>query len=214
MLLTRPLLKYCGNHSLEDIQVTVDSGADYIGVVFAKSKRQVEAKQLQEWLKATALRENQKLVGVFVNPTLKELDKVFASVSLDILQLHGHESIQFLKSVKERYSCPVWKVIHHTEESFELMRSFAGVADGYVIDKKTSSQWGGTGIRFDWSYVPAYIEEAQKQSVPIMIAGGINPENIGDLLPYKPIGIDLSSGIEQDGRKNRQKIEQLEKRLT
>jgi phosphoribosylanthranilate isomerase len=70
-----------------------------------------------------------------------------------------------------------------------------------------------TGVSFDWTYIPTYLNEGKKQGVPVFIAGGINPDNIEHVLDYQPDGIDVSSGIEENGRKSRKLIRQLEERM-
>jgi phosphoribosylanthranilate isomerase len=93
------------------------------------------------------------------------------------------------------------------------MRQYAGVADGYVVDSRVSGAWGGTGVAFDWSNVPFYLEEAARQAVPCFIAGGITPENVERLLAYRPYGIDISSGIEENGEKSVEKMKEIEKKV-
>ncbi|MBU8907252.1 phosphoribosylanthranilate isomerase [Desertibacillus haloalkaliphilus] len=209
----RPLLKYCGNHSLSDLQATLESNADFIGVVFAESKRQVTADQVVEWLKEVELSPQQQLVGLFVNPSVTEIDDVLQRVPLQVIQCHGNESKELVSSIKQTFGLPVWKVIHHHKGGLEQMKSFHGVCDGFVVDSKVKGQWGGTGETFDWSSVPPYLEEGKRQGVPVFIAGGINPNNVTKLLSFHPTGIDISSGIERDGQKDKAEISRLEERL-
>ncbi|QHE51093.1 phosphoribosylanthranilate isomerase [Pontibacillus sp. HMF3514] len=205
-------MKLCGNRSLIDLKTSIESGAEYIGVVFADSKRQVDPEELAEWLKQIQFKKNQKLVGVFVNPTIGELDGVMKNIDLDVIQLHGNEDIAHVLNIKERFPCTIWKAIHHTDASVELMNLYKGVIDGYVVDAKSKEAWGGTGKQFDWKAVPQYIEEAEMQSVPCFIAGGVNPENVFELASLKPHGIDVSSGIESEGKKDANKIEKIMRR--
>ncbi len=207
----KSLLKYCGNHSLEDIVITAQSSADYLGFVFAPSKRQVNARQVGQWLKKVEV--SQQIVGVFVNPTFREIDAVLEEVSLDVIQCHGEEQPEFLKTIKEKYHITVWKVIHHSSNALATMQTFRGIADGFVIDSKVRGQRGGTGVQFDWKAIPLYQQEAISQQVPYFIAGGINVSTITQLLSYDPIGIDLSSGIEINGRKSSEVKKQFEELL-
>lgn len=206
-------LKCCGNHSLQDFESSIKSGADYIGVVFAESKRKVQPRKLKKWLKEIPLQDHQKLVGVFVNPSVEELEWVLQYVNIDILQMHGNETVPQLLYFREITNKPMWKAIHHNEHALELMKIYDGIIDGYVVDTKHGHQWGGTGKRFDWEHVPSYLKEAEKQHVPCFIAGGINPENVGELLPYNPNGVDVSSGIESNGAKDYDKISKITERL-
>ncbi len=209
----RPLLKYCGNHSLSDLQQVRDSEADYVGVVFASSGRQVTATSLALWLNKVTLNNKQKLVGLFVNPTLEEITNVIKEVPLDIIQLHGTETPEFVAEIKEKCQLPLWKVIHHEIDALKKMEAYSSIVTAFVIDSKVKGAWGGTGITFDWSHIPTYIQEGRRLNLPVFIAGGINGENISDLLTYEPDGIDISSGIERNGMKDIDEMKRIEKRI-
>ncbi|WP_096200929.1 phosphoribosylanthranilate isomerase [Bacillus sp. FJAT-45350] len=210
----RPLLKYCGNHSLADLQHVVKSNADYIGVVFAESKRRVTPLELFTWLAEVKLRPEQKLVGLFVNATFSEIENVISKIPLDIIQCHGNETVSVVRELKEKLNLPIWKVIHHDEEAVQTMEQYAPFVSAYVIDSKVKDQWGGTGQVFDWSHIPSYIDEGIHLNRPVFIAGGINGENVHELVAYQPDGIDISSGIEEDGSKSSVKMTEIEKRIT
>ncbi|KIP20884.1 N-(5'-phosphoribosyl)anthranilate isomerase [Anoxybacillus ayderensis] len=206
------VLKYCGNRSLQDVQLVAKSEADYIGFVFAESKRKVKPQHVKRWLSVVQL-ETKQIVGVFVHPTMTSVASVLAHVPLSIIQCHGMETIQTVKQLKETFQLPVWKVIHHAPEAWTYMRAWKGIADGFVIDSGRKGAWGGTGISFDWRVVPYYMEEASRQGVPCFIAGGITPDNVEQLLMYEPFGIDMSSGIEENERKSEQKIKTIEQKV-
>lgn len=206
----RPLIKYCGNKSFEDLLVVTKSAADYIGFIFANSKRKVSPTEVEQWFKEVDL-QNKQTVGIFVNADLEEIDAVLANVPLSVIQCHGTESVDLIKRVKERTGLIVWKVIHHDEQAIQTMKEFSGVADGYVVDTKIATMWGGSGVSFDWESIPIYQQEANRQRVPCFIAGGIDPTNIENLLSYDIDGFDISSGIERDGKKDRTNIQTIEK---
>ncbi|WP_102345780.1 phosphoribosylanthranilate isomerase [Bacillus sp. Marseille-P3661] len=206
-------LKLCGNHSLQDLQRSTQSGANYIGIIFADSKRQVNPIECKQWLEKTKKLKHQKLVGVFVNPTLEEILTVLEHVPLDIVQFHGTETAEEIVEFKLLTNKTAWKVIHHDQDGLDQMRKFKGVADGYVVDSKVKGAWGGTGKTFDWKATPSYRKEAEVQGVPCLIAGGITPNNVDQLLAFEPLGIDISSGTETNGEKDLQKIELLVERL-
>lgn len=209
----KPLLKYCGNHSEDDLLASFSSKADYVGVVFVESKRMVTPNQLKNWLRAVPNRETKKLVGLFVNPTLDEIEKTLNDVPLDIIQCHGHETPNLIEEMKNQFQLPVWKVIHHSELGWRTMELYQDSVSAYIIDSKVKGQWGGTGQRFDWGHIPLYIKEGQRLKKPVFIAGGIHPNNVEELLEYQPNGIDLSSGIEVNGRKDREMMKLLEERI-
>lgn len=205
-----PLIKYCGNKSFEDVQVVAKSKAHYIGFIFANSKRKVHPVDVKNWLKKVDIHDK-KTVGIFVNAELKEIEAVLENVSLSVIQCHGTESVDFIKEVKNRTSLHVWKVIHHDDQGPGTMKEFAGIADGYVVDTKVANKWGGSGISFDWKSIPYYQQEAKIQGVPCFIAGGIDSNNIENLLSYEIDGFDISSGIELEGKKDHTIIQTIEK---
>jgi phosphoribosylanthranilate isomerase len=204
-------LKYCGNRSADDVQVALASGADYLGFIFTESKRNVSPEEVKRWLALASLGDKQ-LVGVFVNASVDQIASVTEQLPLHVVQCHGHETPAELAVVKEATRLSVWKAIHHDDGALETMKQYAGVADGYVVDSRVAGAWGGTGVSFDWEAVPRYLEEAARQGVPCFIAGGITPDNIERLLAYRPDGIDISSGIETDGRKDPAKMKQIEEK--
>lgn len=210
----RPLIKYCGNHSYTDLERTFSSRSDFIGLIFTpKSRRTVQPEQAALWIKQLAPLGSKKLVGVFADDPLERVFSVLCSVPLDILQFHGSETPRTLAEMKKATGLQVWKAIHHAPGALEIMRTFSGVADGFIVDTQVKGQLGGTGVTFDWSTIPDYQAEARRQSVCCLIAGGITPENIAGLLRYDPMGIDISSGIEQDFQKDCTKIFRIEKRV-
>jgi len=212
MKMSRIQLKYCGNKSFADFQMTASSDADYLGVIFAESKRQVKPEQVLEWLTKVNI-GSKKLVGVFVNASIEEVEHAASLLPLSVIQCHGTESVENVVEIKKRVKLPIWKVIHHQEFSLEVMKRFNGKVDGFIIDSKVKGMWGGSGQMFDWSFIPDYLAEATNQGVPCIIAGGINDRNLRDLLPLNPPGIDISSGIEKDGVKNTEIIRKIEEQV-
>ncbi len=206
----QPLIKYCGNTSFEDVQVVAKSKAHYIGFIFANSQRKVHPDDVNNWLKKVDI-QDKKTVGIFVNAELKEIETVLENVPLSVIQCHGTESVDFIKRVKNKTGVHVWKVIHHDKQGPGTMKEFAGVADGYVVDTKVANLWGGSGISFEWKVIPIYQQEARKQGVPCFIAGGIDSNNIENLLSYEIDGFDISSGIEHEGKKDHTIIQTIEK---
>ena len=206
-------LKLCGNHSLHDVKLAANSKADYVGFVFANSKRCAEPSRVREWLRQVPLRHDQQTVGVFVNPTFAEIAAVVNQVPIDVIQLHGDEPPEQVAVVKTMFSLPVWKVIHHSDHAIDTIDHYKEVADAFLIDNKTASAWGGTGQSFDWSFVPAYLEKIHAFGKRCLIAGGIHPGNVEKLLKYHPDGIDLASGVETDRKKDEEKISQLQERI-
>ncbi|GAF65289.1 putative phosphoribosylanthranilate isomerase [Bacillus sp. TS-2] len=204
-------LKICGNHSKSDVDISLRSKANYLGFVFAESKRKVTIEDVKNWLEHK--RPSQKIVALFVNEKIETIKDTIKALPIDIVQCHGNESKDYITRLKNEIQLPIWKVIHANKEAVDYMASFAGLVDGYIVDCKSKNQWGGTGTSFDWSTIPLYLNEAKKQSQPLLIAGGINPDNVEELFHYSIDGIDLSSGVEIEGKKSMALIEQLVERM-
>jgi phosphoribosylanthranilate isomerase len=209
----KPLLKICGNHDERDVETVIHSETDYLGFVFVPSKRQVTIEMVEKWLAKWPNRK-QKIVALFVNEAVDVIKDVVETLSIDVVQCHGNESPEDLKELKKHLPCPIWKVIHAKDDALSYMRQFNGLADGYIVDCKVEGYWGGTGQTFDWEMIPTFLAEGKAQGVNVMIAGGVSPQNIDKLLSYQPGGIDISSGVESNGRKDRHKIEQIVERMT
>ncbi|RYL94891.1 phosphoribosylanthranilate isomerase [Sporolactobacillus sp. THM7-4] len=210
----RPILKYCGNHSLSDVTVSMAGKADYIGFIFTKkSRRTVTAVQVRDWLDQVQCSGRKKLVGVFADDPVERIESVLNTVPLQVIQLHGHESPRELRLIRSRTRTTVWKALHHGVNTLEKMRAYSGSTDGYVIDTKVKGQLGGTGVTFDWESVPEYMQEASRQRVPCLIAGGVTPANIARLLAYRPDGIDIASGIEDGFQKSSLLIRKIEEKV-
>lgn len=208
----RPYVKLCGLHSEEDVQLVQSSQADYIGFVMAKSKREVSPDEAASWLDRHPL-PGKKVAALFVNATIEEMKKAVQRCPVDIIQLHGTESVETVQRVKDVTQKEVWKAFRHDEETLTQLELYRSYVDGFVIDAKVKGAWGGTGQTFDWKHVPEYVQFGKEHNLPLFIAGGITPDNVEELLRYEPWGIDLSSGIERNGKKDKEKLTALEKRL-
>ncbi|PMC39415.1 phosphoribosylanthranilate isomerase [Bacillus sp. UMB0899] len=209
--MNKPVIKYCGVQSLNDLKVVSQSIADYIGFIFAESKRKVDPFYVAKWLKE--VNTTKKVVAVFVNPTDEDINTVLEQVAVDVIQFHGNETIDQISRVGHSFEGQIWKALHHHDETIEEMELYQSVIDGYVIDSRIKGQWGGTGVKFDWNAVPTYIDVAKRYNKLCLIAGGVNEKNISELLLLQPQGIDLSSGIEIDQKKSNEKIQKIEERV-
>lgn len=210
----KPYLKYCGAVSQEDVECIAQSNANAIGFIFAPSKRQVQPDQVKQWLIQTKCEK--KIAGVFVNEKIQKVCDITKHIPLDIVQLHGDETQDDAKEIKQQTGVVVWKVFHHEPNitsTLEKMTAFAPVVDGFLIDAKVKGMRGGSGTAFAWEAVPAYVQHAKRLEKTCAIAGGITSEKIAELLAYGPEAIDLSSGIEENGKKSSAKIEALEERM-
>ena len=214
-----PKIKMCGISKVETISAIVDAKPDYMGLVFAPSKRQVtvdQAKTLVEELhKQYANRYNRdaeqysnqtlihqeyiKTVGVFVNETVENLLKIAEEVKLDVIQLHGDEDESFIQTLKEQSNVEVWKAVQ-VRSAADAEVWIDSSADMLLFDAYHKDERGGTGEVFDW----ASLDEFER---PFMLAGGIDSTNVARAIrTVRPYGIDISSGIETDGVKDDEKI--------
>ena len=208
-----PKVKMCGISKVETIPAVVEAKPDYMGLVFAPSKRQVtvdQAKTLVEELhKQYTKRYNNgaeqsnndeiKTVGVFVNETLDNLVSIATEANLDVVQLHGDEDEAFIQSLKERTNVEVWKAVQ-IRSAADAEAWIDSSADMLLFDAYHKDERGGTGEVFDWSC----LDEFER---PFMLAGGIDSTNVARAIrTVRPYGIDISSGIETDGVKDDEKI--------
>ncbi|MDQ0228758.1 phosphoribosylanthranilate isomerase [Metabacillus malikii] len=210
--MSNALIKYCGVRSLEDLQIVSASRADFIGFIFAESKRKVYPLQVKQWLEKVDLK-GKRLVAVFVNPTLSEVEEVLSNLAIDVIQFHGNELPELIEKTKVAFTGSIWKALHHHQETLQEIDYYKDFVDGFVIDSRIDGQWGGTGVSFDWSAVPHYINYTASIKKALLIAGGVNENNIEQLASINPPGIDISSGIEENDRKSKIKIRLLEERM-
>ncbi|ULO09320.1 phosphoribosylanthranilate isomerase [Paenibacillus sp. 19GGS1-52] len=208
------IVKICGLQDVEVLKSMVHLPLDYIGFVFAPSRRRVSAEsaaQLMAELVNWKASEAPRAVGVFVNPDLAELGELLSTVPLDVIQLHGQESPEYCKKVKQAFpQVQVWKALtvadkdrDKAENIYTYFESYAGAVDALLLDTYDSGQSGGSGRTFAWDVLPAYQEIAARYGLPLFVAGGLDPGNVSDLLEgYAPDGVDVSSGVESDGSKD------------
>lgn len=201
-----PKVKMCGISKIETISAVVEAKPDYMGLVFAPSKRQVTVEQaeiLVEELHKQCINHYDtkvvKTVGVFVNETLDNLVRIADTANLDAVQLHGDEDEAFIQSLKERTNVEVWKAVQ-IRSAADVEKWIDSSADMLLFDAYHKDERGGTGEVFDWSSLDAFER-------PFMLAGGIDSTNVARAIrTVRPYGIDISSGIETNGVKDDEKI--------
>ncbi|MBB6674131.1 phosphoribosylanthranilate isomerase [Cohnella nanjingensis] len=220
-----PLVKICGIQEEATLQGMNGLPVDYIGFVFAKSRRQVSPERAAQLL-AFARRTNMaggmppRTVGVFVNPTLETLADTLSRVPLDVIQLHGEETPAFAREVGERFGAEVWRALP-VQEPDEASASgdaggparladYRGAASAVLLD----TAGGGTGRAFRWDRIPVYRKAAEALGLKLFVAGGLHPGNVRELIDdYAPHGVDISSGVETDGAKDNAKIAAFTERV-
>ncbi|WP_194165576.1 phosphoribosylanthranilate isomerase [Oceanobacillus sp. CFH 90083] len=190
------LVKICGITSPEIAEAAVHAGADFLGFVFAKSKREISADQARKIIEA--LPEHVKSVGVFVNKGVKEIEEIVQEAGLDFIQLHGEESAETVSS----FTSPVIKSLPGTEGGLKKAAEYNAASYLLMDSPPLPHAHGGNGITFNWS-----ILKGNNFSNRLILAGGLTAENVAEAIQQvNPIGVDVSSGVETNGEKDPDKI--------
>ncbi|SDY10094.1 phosphoribosylanthranilate isomerase [Ruminococcaceae bacterium YAD3003] len=186
-------LKICGLSRLEDIIAVNRHGADYAGFVFfQKSKRYVDPYKANELIEL--LRTDIKPVGVFLDEPIDNVVRIARISGVEMVQLHGHESEEYVEYIKRTLDRPVIKAYKAGEEG-ALDRAANSSADYVMIDSGA-----GSGQKFDWSILKNFKRD-------YFLAGGLDPESVGEAIRLlEPFAVDVSSGVETDGIKDEKKI--------
>lgn len=190
-------VKICGLTREEDINIVNCYQPDYIGFVFAESKRKV-TKEKAARLKRQ-LDTNIQAVGVFVNTPIQDILDLCNENIIDMIQLHGNEKEDYILELKNKLPHPIIKALRpDSKENIE--KSLTLHSDYLLVDTYIEGQFGGSGRTFDWSILPGKAEK-------IFLAGGLNAGNAEDaILTCRPYCLDVSSGVETDGRKDALKV--------
>ena len=192
-------VKICGITNLEDAKLSYDLGANAIGFIFyQKSKRYIEPKEAKEiinQLPVFLLR-----VGVFVNESVKEINKIARDIKLNLIQLHGEEPPEMIDDIE----LPVIKAFRVTENfDYSIVSEYKNCS--FLLDAYNKNEYGGTGQKFNWRKIPSELKGK------IILAGGVSENNVEQI--YKdvnPCAVDVSSSIEiKPGKKDHKKLKQL-----
>lgn len=197
-------LKICGCKSLNDIAIVNKYQPDYVGFVFAESKRRVDAdyskllkRELSIYIKA---------VGVFVNEPLQNIENLCKEHIIDVVQLHGDETENYIKNLKERIKQPIIKAVR-VQSKEQVLYAKELPCDYLLFDTCKKGVYGGSGEIFDWNMIP-------ELSKPFFLAGGLGSENILNAIDKcKPYAIDVSSGVEVEGQKDENKIREISRQI-
>ena len=188
-------VKICGLSTKEAVGTAVSAGADYIGFVFAPSKRQVTLEQAAEMAKL--IPANVKKVGVFVSPNRTELLEAIEKVGLDFVQVHG----QVVDDLFENLSCASIQAVQVDGDGHVPNSQ----ADYLLFDAPVA----GSGQTFDWGQL-----DTTELAQPFFIAGGLNEDNVARAIQhFSPFAVDVSSGVETNGQKDHEKIRRFIERV-
>ena len=188
-------VKICGLSNIEAVKTTVSAGADYIGFVFAPSKRQVTVEQATELAKF--IPSHIQKVGVFVSPSRTELLEAVDKVGLDFVQVHG----RVVDKLFENLPCGSIQAVQ-VDEGGHVPNS---QADYLLFDAPVA----GSGQTFDWGRL-----DTTELAQPFFIAGGLNEDNVARAIQhFSPFAVDVSSGVETNGQKDHEKIRRFIERV-
>ena len=188
-------VKICGLSTKEAVKTAVSAGADYIGFVFAPSKRQVTVEQATELAKF--IPSHIQKVGVFVSPSRAELLEAVDKVGLDFVQVHG----QVVDKLFENLPCGSIQAVQVDGDGHVPNSQ----ADYLLFDAPAA----GSGQTFDWGQL-----DTAELSQPFFIAGGLNEDNVEEAIQhFSPFAVDVSSGVETDGQKDHEKIRRFIERV-
>lgn len=191
------LVKICGIRTKEAAEAAVQAGADFIGFVFADSKRNISAERAA--IIAQGLPTQVKKVGVFVDEQPERMIEIAKLVGLDYLQLHGDESVD----IASQLPFNIIKAI--PAEPFYLNKIRGYPCDYYLIDSPSENR-GGSGKTFNWELMEKYDLDRKK----LLLAGGLTEGNVQKAIEIvHPIGVDVSSGVETNGEKDVVKIKRF-----
>ncbi|MHB8124123.1 MAG: phosphoribosylanthranilate isomerase [Desulfitobacteriaceae bacterium] len=210
-------VKICGIRSLEEALWAAEAGADALGFVLVpSSKRYVEPQLVREI--TAQLPPYIARIGVFVNTLPTEVKELAELCGLTGIQLHGDEdpkhyrenTLPLIKAIR----VPVNETNVNIKEQagFTSIRDWRGLVQGLLVDSVVAGQFGGTGCPLPWDNIPSQnlFREIKAEGIPLILAGGLTLLNVCEgIKKVKPYAIDVSSGVERDGRKNAKLIQEF-----
>jgi phosphoribosylanthranilate isomerase len=208
-------IKICGLTNRQSVEFVHDLGVDYLGFVFAASKRQITAEiaaELVSGLPGTDLAQP-KRIGVFVNDSLANMQRIADIANLHGFQLHGDESPEQCHKLRKQTGKLVWKAwrVKNNGEDQQI-QDYQGTVDAILLDTYSAGQQGGTGQTFPWECINQI--KQLLPDVPLIAAGGLSADNVNDLVTsYSPFAVDVSSGVETNGEKDFEKIRQFVRKV-
>lgn len=196
-------VKFCGIKRREDIEYINILKPDYVGFVFAESKREISLNKGRELIKS--LNKDIKKVGVFVDESPLRVMEIANELKLHVLQFHGMEDLNYLK---EFHDFEIWKGIRvRGVQDFKLIDKYKDY--GILLDAFVEGESGGTGERFSWK-----ISKGLPSNIKLILAGGLNSENVLEgIEKFKPYVVDVSSSIETNGFKDFNKMKKFIERV-
>lgn len=190
-------VKICGVSRAEDIEAVNSALPEYIGFVFAESRRRVDEKTAAMLRKG--LDKRIEAAGVFVNEDIEKVIGLYDDGIIDIVQLHGDEDVDYIDQLRESCGCRIIKAVRVGS----ILPSFPSNPDFLLFDS-LSAECAGKGKMFDWHLVKGF------DKLPYFLAGGLNAANVRDAIgSLSPYCVDVSSGVETRGVKDASKIKEF-----
>jgi phosphoribosylanthranilate isomerase len=199
-------IKICGLKTLYDVEIVNKYKPEYIGFVFAPTKRFVTDEQAFKMRKA--LDKDIKSVGVFVNEPIEHIVKLCDNGTINLVQLHGDESEDYIRKLKSKLKTDTELIkAVRVQNKEQVQKSLSNEADYMLFDTYKKGEMGGTGERFPLEILEQSLDRNHK---PFFLAGGLSPDNIKEVLgQMECYCVDVSTGVETDGVKDENKIKEF-----
>ncbi len=199
-------VKICGLKTLEDVMIVNKYLPEYVGFVFAASKRQVsdeQAKRIKEQLDRRI-----QTVGVFVNEPQEHIVSLYEQGILDVVQLHGNEDNQYIKELRKKVEVPIIKAVR-VQNVEQVKMELQSDADFLLFDTYKKDSYGGSGECFELAVLKQILKE-EMITKPFFIAGGLDSKNVDEVLAEMTCyGVDVSSGVETAHKKDEAKVQEF-----
>ena len=197
-------IKICGMQRLQDIEIVNEFMPDYVGFIMStqnKFRRQVAVKTAREL--SEKLNPDIKAVGVFVDEPVEFISDICKRGIINLVQLHGHEDREYINSLAKSVKIPIIKAVH-VENSQQITEAESLDCDYLLLDTAYKDKIGGGGQKFNWDLIPKNL------SKPYFLAGGLSAENVAQAIKtVNPYAVDLSSSVETEGYKDREKVRKV-----
>ena len=205
-----PKVKICGLKTLEDVAIVNKYCPDYVGFVFAPTKRFVTDEQALAMKRA--LFPQIQAAGVFVNEPIEHVVSLCRQGIIDVIQLHGDETTEYITQLKDKTDTSVIKAVR-VQNSQQVISMVTPLAEYMLFDTYKKDAYGGSGERFPLEILQNSLKELEKKGAqipPFFLAGGLTPENIEEVLGTQDCYcVDVSTGVETDGHKDETKVRDL-----
>jgi len=192
-------IKICGLSREEDIESVNTALPDYAGFVFAQSKRQISPEKAK--FLRSLLDERILSVGVFVNADPQEIVKLCREEIIDLIQLHGDEDYLYITTLRNLVTNPIIKAVR-VRSAKQILEAQKLPCDYLLLDNFCEGVYGGSGRSFDHMLIPRITKL-------FFLAGGLDSKKIATAAKVQPYCLDISSGAETDGFKDKQKIAEI-----